>query len=276
MRILPTIRLGIIVGLTEHPEEALGKVRDLNLPTCQLSCWKPDILTGAMAEKVKAASARTGVEITTVWAGWSGPAVWNFYDGPLTLGLVPVTYRAQRIQDLKRASDFALMLGVDSITTHVGFLPEDPNDPSYREVIIALREVAGYCNRNGQAFCFETGQETPVTLIRTFNDIGLDNLGVNLDPANLLMYGKANPLDAMDILGPYIKGVHAKDGEYPTCGERLGVEKALGEGRVNFPALVKKLKHHGYHGVITIEREISGPQQIKDIQRAQELLLPLL
>lgn len=276
MYTLSKIKLGIIVGLTEFPEEAFNKVRDLRLPTCQLACWRPEMLTEATAAEVKAVAARTGVEITTVWAGWSGPAVWNFYDGPLTLGLVPITYRAQRIQDLKRASNFALMLGVNSITTHVGFIPEDPNSPTYQEVIIALREVADHCRRNGQSFCFETGQETPVTLMRAFSDIGLDNLGVNLDPANLLMYGKANPVDAMDILGPYVKGVHAKDGEYPTCGERLGVEKALGEGRVDFPALVKRLKDHDYAGAITIEREISGPQQIEDIERAKELLLPLL
>lgn len=273
---LSTIKLGIIVGLTEFPEEAFGKVRELDLPTCQLACWRPEILTEAMAAQVKAAAARTGVEITTVWAGWSGPAVWDFYDGPLTLGLVPITYRAQRIQDLKRASDFALMLGVDSITTHVGFIPEDPNNPTYREVIIALREVANHCGRNGQYLCFETGQETPVTLMRTFSDIGLDNLGVNLDPANLLMYGKANPVDAMDVLGPHVRGVHAKDGEYPTCGQRLGVEKALGEGRVDFPVLINQLKSHGYQGAITIEREISGPQQVEDIERAKTLLLPLL
>ncbi|NLJ86519.1 MAG: sugar phosphate isomerase/epimerase [Firmicutes bacterium] len=270
------MRLGIIVGLTERPEEALGKARDLDLPTCQLSCWRSDILTAEMAERVKAATKETGVEITSVWAGWSGPAVWDFYDGPLTLGLVPATYRAQRIRDLNKASDFARMLGVDSITTHVGFIPENPNDPTYREVIIALRDVARYCSNNGQVFCFETGQETPVTLVRAFDDIGLDNLGVNLDPANLIMYGKANPVDAMDILGPYIKGVHAKDGEYPTCGQRLGVEKPLGEGRVDFRALIKELKRHDYRGALTIEREISGSQQIKDIERAKKLLLPLL
>lgn len=270
------MKLGIIVSLTEQPEVGLSKARDLDLPTCQLACWRPGILTEAMAEEVKKAAKRTGIEITTVWAGWSGPAVWDFYDGPLTLGVVPVTYRAQRLQDLKRASDFARWLGVGSITTHVGFIPENPNDPTYREVIIALREVATYCNRNGQDFCFETGQETPTTLVRTLDDIGLDNLGVNLDPANLIMYGKANPLDAMDLLGPYIKGVHAKDGEYPTCGQRLGVEKPLGEGKVNFPALIAQLKEHKYQGALTIEREISGPQQIEDIRRAKELLLPLL
>jgi sugar phosphate isomerase/epimerase len=105
-------------------------------------------------------------------------------------------------------------------------------------------------------------------------DIGTGNLRVNLDPANLLMYGKANPVDALDIIGKYVMGVHAKDGEYPTAPGLLGVEKALGQGRVNFPVLVPKLKSLGYAGTLTIEREISGEQQAKDIKMAMELLDP--
>jgi sugar phosphate isomerase/epimerase len=136
--------------------------------------------------------------------------------------------------------------------------------------------VAKRCKDLGLHFCFETGQETPVTLLRTMTDIGTGNLGINLDPANLLMYGKANPIDALDILGPYVKGVHAKDGEYPTTPGELGVEKPLGQGRVNFPVLVPKLKSFGYTGPLTIEREISGDQQIKDIRHAVQLLTPLL
>lgn len=103
----------------------------------------------------------------------------------------------------------------------------------------------------------------------------MDNLGVNLDPANLLMYGKANPIDALDILGPYVRGVHAKDGEYPTDPGKLGVEKPLGEGRVNFPVLIPKLKSFGFSGALTIEREISGAQQIVDIKHAIKILEPL-
>ncbi len=140
----------------------------------------------------------------------------------------------------------------------------------------AIRDVASYCQSNGQGFWFETGQETPVVLLRTISDVGLPNLGINFDPANLLMYGKANPVDALDIIGRYVRGVHAKDGEYPTDGRNLGVEKPLGEGRVNFPLLLAKLKALGYDGALTIEREISGPQQVADIKRAKLLLEEIL
>lgn len=87
------------------------------------------------------------------------------------------------------------------------------------------------------------------------------------------MYGKANPVDALRTIGAYVRDVHAKDGCYPTDGRSLGRETALGEGQVNFPALIAGLRALGYDGHITIEREISGQQQIEDIMKAKELLL---
>jgi sugar phosphate isomerase/epimerase len=106
--------------------------------------------------------------------------------------------------------------------------------------------------------------------------MGLDNVGVNLDPANLVLYGKANPVDSLDVFGQYVEGMHAKDGLYPTNGRELGKEVPLGEGKVDFPVLIERLKGYGFKGPITIEREISGGQQIIDIRKGIELLTPLL
>lgn len=270
------MKLGVVVSLEEGPEEALARVHALGLLTCQITCWRQELLNERMAQQVLAACAQHGVEITTVWTGLPGRPVWNFTEGPATIGLVPPQMRAERLAALKRGAEFARMLGVPSITTHVGFIPENPGDPLYPGVVEAVREVARYCGEHGQSFWFETGQETPITLLRAIQDVGLPNLGVNLDPANLLMYGKANPVDALDILGPYVRGVHAKDGEYPTDGRRLGVEKPLGQGRVNFPLLLARLKALSYDGALTIEREIKGPQQIEDIKQAKAYLEAIL
>jgi sugar phosphate isomerase/epimerase len=229
-----------------------------------------------MAQRLIAASQQYQVEVTTLWTGMPGPAVWNFIEGPNTIGLVPPQYRVQRVAALKAGADFAVRVGVSSITTHVGFIPENPSDPLYPGVIEALKDVVTYCKQRNLTFCFETGQETPVTLLRVIEDLGGENLGINLDPANLLLYGKANPVDALDVIGAYVRGVHAKDGEYPTNGRYLGEEKPLGAGRVNFPVLVPKLKSLGFAGALTIEREISGPKQIEDIKHAIQLLTPLL
>lgn len=270
------LKLGVIVGFHQEPEPELRKVADLGLPTCQLASWDPQMYTKDLADRVRRAGADIGVEITTLWAGYPGPAVWNFVDGPATIGFVPPEYREMRVEALLRAAEFARAIGVPSITTHAGFIPENPRDPLYAGTIDALVRIAEHCKELGLDFCFETGQETPITLRRAMTDIGAGNLGVNLDPANLLMYGKANPVDALDILGPHVRGVHAKDGEYPTEPNSLGGEKPLGEGRVGFDRLIPKLKSFGYAGALTIEREISGDQQIRDIRRAIELLTPLV
>ena len=269
------LKLGVIASLPHGPEEELKKAHELGLPTCQAVCWNRELFTEDMAERLIAASHKYDVEVTTIWTGYSGPAVWNFIEGPVTIGLVPPEYRAERVASLKQGADFAKRVGVPSITTHVGFIPESPNNPLYAGVVEALREVVTHCKTLGVTFCFETGQETPTTLLRVIEDLGGENLGINLDPANLLMYGKANPVDALDVFGQYVVGVHAKDGEYPTNGRNLGVEKPLGEGRVNFPVLIPKLKALGYTGALTIEREISGPKQIEDIKHAIAILSEL-
>ena len=139
-------------------------------------------------------------------------------------------------------------------------------------MVLAIKEVAEYCKKNGQYLLFETGQETPITLKRTIEAVGTGNLGINLDPANLLLYGKGNPCDAVDVFGEYVRNVHGKDGEYPVNPACLGEEKRIGDGRANYPLLIKKLKEKGYDGPITIEREISGEQQIKDILYAKKFL----
>jgi len=269
-------KLGLIVSLRRDPRKEMEKVKNLGLETCQVTCWDMSLYTKEVAEKLKQAAEENGIEITTLWTGFSGRPIWNLTEGPLTIGLVPPDKRKTRLKDLWKASDFAEWIGVDSLTTHVGFIPENPNDPVYISLIDVLKKVAKFLEDRGQSFRFETGQETPVTLLRTFEDVGADNFGVNFDPANLLMYGKANPIDALDIIGEYVRGVHAKDGEYPKTGRQLGEEKPLGEGRVNFPALISKLRELNYYGALTIEREISGPQQIIDIKRGKKYLEELI
>jgi len=272
---MATLSIGVVMGWTDKPEESFAKIREMGLNSCQLANWNAEIPDAEVARARTAAEA-AGVTITLLWRGYSGRTVWNYIEGPATIGLVPPATRRMRTDELKRGVEVARMLGVPDVATHVGFLPMNPDDPDYMGCVDAVKEIAGYAGEHGIYFDFETGQETPMVLMRCFNDVGLPNLGINLDPANLLMYGNANPLDALDMFGRYVRGVHAKDGEYPTDGYKLGPEKPLGDGRVNFPALIPKLKSFGYAGSLTIEREISGPQQVVDIRRAIEVLTPLL
>ena len=270
------MKLGILVQLNTKIEAEFKKVYVLGFRSCQLNCWDEKLMTDENAEIVNVCMEKFGVSVSTFWCGWKGPARWNFYEGPLTLGLVPETYRYERIRELKKGSDFAKKINVENLATHVGFIPENPCTTEYQSLVCSLRELVEYVRNNGQYFLFETGQETPVTLRRMIEDIGYDNLGINLDPANLILYGKANPIDALDVFGKYVRDIHGKDGCYPTDGKNLGQETALGEGRVNYPKFVARLKEIGYDGPITIEREISGEQQIADIKKAKAFLETLL
>ena len=221
--------------------------------------------TDDKANEIKNTVEQTGIEVSTLWAGWSGPTEWNFTGGPMTLGLVPPAYRMKRAEELITAGEFAAKIGVSRVATQVGFLPENMNDPEYLGVVAVLRHIITRYKAFGINFLFETGQETPVTLLRVIEEIGMDNVGINMDTANLILYGKANSADAISVFGKYVMDTHIKDGFYPTNGKELGREVKVGEGLANVPEVVKRLREAGYQGNYIIEREISGEQQTKDI-----------
>ena len=271
------MQIGVMVHLMDDNIDARFKqVQDHGFNWCQLCAWKHELFTEEIAKKIDEARKKYNVEISTFWCGYSGPVHWNFYEGQNDLGIVPIEYREMRCAELKHGSDYAKRLGVKQIATHFGYLYENPTCEDYPRLIEAIRDVAEYCKANGQTLMFETGQETPVTLKRVIEDVGTGNLGINLDPANLILYGKGNPVDALDVFGEYVFDIHAKDGCYPTNGRDLGVETKVGEGKVNFPAFIARLKEIGYDGYITIEREISGEQQIKDIKDTKIYLEELI
>jgi len=267
------LRLGLIIAIGNDPGAAIAKIRDLGLPSCQVFVSDFDLKDAA---GLRQALDQNKVEATSCVVGGPGREVWDFYSGPLTIGLVPRDTRAARIAHLKKASAFARQCGIPAVQTHCGFIPENPNDPLYKETVAAMREVAEYCKDNGQNFRYETGQETPITLVRAMRDVGLDNQGVNFDLANLILYGKANPVDAIETLAPYIQGIHAKDGLFPTNPRQLGEEVPIGKGKVDFPLIIARLKQLQYAGAVTIEREIAGPKQIEDVRAAKEYLEALI
>lgn len=261
--------IGVILNVANEGR-CLDKAEKLGLSCVQLQSWNMAMCRDEVAKAAREDAEKRGVRISSFWAGYPGPSCWNFLQGPATLGFVPVEYRWARIEALKAWARFAHLLGAPAIVTHAGFLPENAADPEFQPVVVALRQVAVCCEELGLGFWFETGQETPVTLLRYMHAIGTSNLGINLDPANLMMYGKGNPVDALHVFGAHVKSVHVKDGCVPTDPMHLGAEKPLGEGQVDFPALLKGLKAHGFNGDLIIEREISGEEQERDIRMAIE------
>jgi L-ribulose-5-phosphate 3-epimerase len=268
-------RLGTVVKVKAggSSEEVVKHVHDLGFPTCQIFFEELDMKE---ARPLMLALQRYGVQVSALSEHNPGPRVFDFYGGPLTVGLLPEEHRGARIDALKLAADFAQVCDIPSIHTHLGFIPEDPNDPLYPVIIEAIKEVAWHCKKQGRMLLCETGEETPITMLRMIQDVGTGNVFVNLDTANLILYGKGNPVDAMDVFGHLVRGMHAKDGLFPTNPHTLGEEVAIGHGRVDFPTLFKKLKEVHYERTVTIEREISGPRQIEDILQSKSYLQHLI
>jgi sugar phosphate isomerase/epimerase len=132
--------------------------------------------------------------------------------------------------------------------------------------------------RNHQTFALETGQEPAAVLKQFLADVGRPNLRINFDPANMILYGTGDPIEALEAVKSRVVSVHCKDGDWPDKSQpgSLGVERALGKGAVGIPRFIAKLKEIGYQGALTIEREVQGDEQRRDIQAAVALLRSLV
>jgi sugar phosphate isomerase/epimerase len=271
------MELGLLIVPFGAPEERIRLVHELGFSNCFLSL---DGYIGGFTSEIvtqfRDLLAKYNVTVTTVEVVGPGPLKWNFTQGPSTIGLVPPKIRAARMDALYQTSDFAKQLGITQVQTHCGFIPEDPANALYPGAVEAIRAVALHCQGNGQYFLMETGQETPTTMSRMLRDVAMPNIAVGLDTANLILYGKANPVDAVDILGPHVRSIHAKDGRWPTDPSKLGEEVLIGKGLVNFREVFTKLHRIGYSGAVTIERETSGPQQIEDVRQEKLYLERIL
>lgn len=252
--LMNSISLGVI-SKADNPEEDLKIVRDLGFPTCQLNIKD---YSSELAKRLSQTLTEYKILPTTLICMGPGNYVYNFMEGPSTIGLVPRAYRAARIERLKEGIDFCKEEGIPAVHAHFGFIPENPMDTLYIEFVALMKNIGEYALKRSIDIYFETGQETPITLCRAIEDIGTGNLFINYDVANLVMYGKANPLDGLQILGKYVKSLHAKDGKYPTNPFELGKEVPIPQGEVDFPKIITSLKQIGFKGAITIEYELAG------------------
>ena len=272
------MKLGTLVRITDinKANEEFKKVKELGLPSCQL-VYKPATYNREDALIIKEASEANGIEISAMFAGYNDTdTVWDIYYGFQTAGINVEAYRKSRIDYIKAASDFANEIGITDIIIHAGFVPNNPFAPEYGTMIAGLNTLTSYFRPKGQNLLLETGGEAPITLLRLIEDVGAGNLFINFDPANILMYGYGHPVDALKVFGKYVRNMHGKDGFLPTDTRHTGREAPVSEGAVDFKGIIKEFRNLSYDRYITIEREISGEAQIRDILKAKEYFEKLL
>ena len=249
----------------------LAEIRSLGVQCGQLGVPGDLELTSQVAAEWKSALDQAQFPLATVFAAYAGE---NYADIPTvqrTVGFIPRDTRRQREDRTYRVIDFAAAIGVASFACHIGFVPEDTTHPDYVEVREMVRRIADHAARNKQTFALETGQEAAHVLQYFLKDVERANVGINFDPANMILYGTGDPIEALSVLGPQVLSVHVKDGDWPDRNKpgALGTERPLGQGAVAIPRFVAKLKEIGFRGPLNIEREAENQaERISDIRKA--------
>ena len=267
--------LGVFASIDAGLGVQLDVAHELAVPTIQLHAPAKSTRTPENADTFLRRLERLGMEITCVFCGFEGESYADIPTVKETVGLVPQGPRAARVQETKEISDFARRLGVDCIGLHIGFVPHQAEDPDYLGVLKVTREVCDHTARNGQRVHLETGQEPAEVLLRFLQDTERENLFINFDPANMILYGSGAPLPALCEVGDYVRSVHCKDATWSEQpGVTWGAEVPLGEGDVGITEYIRTLNALGYTGPLTIEREIAqDPERQKaEIGAALDLL----
>lgn len=278
MQKLNDLEIGVMFWAGRDPRETLRELKGLGVRSGQIGIPGELPLDG-VAAAWKQALEEEDFTIVTVFAAYEGE---NYADIPTvqnTVGWIPRATREQREKRTYEVSEFAACIGAPAIALHVGFVPESDRDPDYIAVREMTRRVCDHAAGHGQIFALETGQEPAEVLLRFFLDVNRENLRLNFDPANLILYGSDNPIEALDKLGRFVASVHCKDGDWPPKDKpgALGEEKPLGQGSVGMDKFIAKLKRIGYKGPLCIEREGTSPEQrIADIKGAIALLRRLV
>jgi L-ribulose-5-phosphate 3-epimerase len=244
----------------------LRKLLDrLGVNVVQIACGDPHHAAWQEGDQMPAAARSAGFILTGAMLGFPG----EDYTTPQTIqhtgGFGDPSTRAERLERFQWALDRTRDLGLTDLMLHAGFLPE-PGDADRKSFLDTLGKVSALAAAKGVTVAFETGQETADLLRLTLNDLKCGNLKVNFDPANMLLYDKGDPLRAVEILGPDIRGVHVKDANRPTVAGQWGEEVPLGRGQVNVKQFVKTLQKVGYRGPLCIEREVGDQEgRVADI-----------
>jgi sugar phosphate isomerase/epimerase len=275
---METWPIGVFTSIDAGLGVKLEVAHELGIPTIQLHAPHQATRTQAQADRFLARLRELNITLTCVFGGFEGESYADIPTVSRTVGLVPPETRAARTREMKEISNFARLLHCSAVALHLGFVPHDTHDPLYQEVISITRDLCDHCRGNGQTLHLETGQETAAGLLQFIHDVQRDNLFINFDPANMILYGTGEPIEALRQVGKYVRSIHCKDGKWAKHpGVEWGQEVPLGHGDVGMYNYLKTLRDLGYTGPLTIEREIpqEPARQKAEISHAVQLLTEL-
>jgi sugar phosphate isomerase/epimerase len=240
--------------------ELKGFLDRLGINRVQIACGDPHHAAWDEGDRLPEAARAAGFEMVGAMLGFPG----EDYTTPETIrhsgGFGNPATRGERLERLAWGLERTRALGLADLTLHAGFLPE-PGDPDRKPFLDTLGKVSDMARGRGVTIAFETGQETAQLLRQTLEELKCDNLKVNFDPANMLLYDKGDPLDAVEVLAAHIRSVHVKDARRTRTPGSWGEEVPLGQGEVNIRAFLQRLRKIGYTGPLCIEREVGNQEE---------------
>lgn len=192
-----------------------------------------------------------------------------------TGGVVPDETWEENWKNIQADAVLAQQLGLKLVTFHAGFLPHEPSNLDFVKLIERIAKIADVFAAKGIDLGFETGQETAETLRSFLKQLNRKNVGVNFDPANMILYQKGDPIEALRVLSPWLKQCHIKDATETKVPGDWGAEVPAGTGEVNWKEFFKTLKELEYAGNLAIERE-AGNQRVEDIRKAKQMVESIL
>lgn len=248
--------IGVFLPCTgvRDPGRALEVVKGLGLGVVQVqSLQLPDsFYSREGAERFSDLLGDYGIRASAVCIVFEGERYDDWETVVRTVGYLPPETLPARLEYSRRCVGFAANIGAPTVTTHMGVLPKDPSSPGYRRLLGAVREVARYCQDGGVTLALETGQETSMELLDFISLVGED-VRVNFDGANFVLYGTDDPIKALEVLKDHIVHVHVKDGLPPEGEGQLGREVRLGEGEAGVRRTISSLVDFGYAGPFIME-----------------------
>lgn len=257
----------------QNAQELVARVRECGVKKLQLALNPLSDEPEAWADTGRLCQ-QAGIRIVSGMFGCIGEDYSTLESIRQTGGLVLDADWQENFAIAERAMKHAKTLGVRTITTHVGFIPHDERDPDYAKMVERVRAIADLYARESIALLTETGQETADDLWTFLDRVDRENVGINFDPANMILYDQGDPVEALRKLLPRVRQVHLKDATRTKTPGTWGAETPLGKGAVDWPAFLAVLDGAGFSGDLVIERE-GGDRRVEEVNLARERILAI-